>query len=429
MHQALQKIGTSTFSSLRNTNFRLYFIAQAISITGMWMQNIGQAWLVLELTGSGTALGLVTALQYLPILVFGPFAGVIVDRYPKRKLLFLTQILSAILALILGILVLTHQITLPLVYVLALLLGFVNAVDNPIRQTFVYEMVGPSEITNAVTLNTMESSLGRVVGPAISGLLIVSIGIAPCFLFNAFSFLAVIGMLLVMDTKKLNRLPTIQRSSGQLMEGFRYVASSRMLKHTLIIVAIIGTLTYEFSINLALFGEYTFHEGVRGYTMLSVAFGLGATIGGLFSAHRKRISTSMFTVTTFLFGIAVLATAVSPVLPIALVGMMVVGVFSVNVISMATILLQLESKPEMRGRVMALLTVAFLGSTPIGGPIIGWIGEHIGARYSMGVSGAAAVIAALYGYVVLEKNYSPMVTPAIELAAQELPQEKEDRPI
>jgi len=393
----------------------------------MWMQNIGQAWLVLELTGSGTALGLVTALQYLPMLLFGPFAGVIVDRYPKRKLLFITQTLSSILAVILGVLVLTSHITLPILYILALLLGFVNAVDNPIRQTFVYEMVGASEITNAVTLNTMESSLGRVVGPAISGLLILTIGIAPCFLLNALSYLGVIFMLLVMDTKKLNQLPTVKRSSGQLMAGFRYVAASPILKHTLIIVAIIGTLTYEFSINLALFGEYTFHEGVRGYTMLSVAFGFGATIGGLFSAHRKRISTNMFTTTTLLFGLAILATSVSPVLPIALVGMVIVGVFSVNVISMATILLQLESKPEMRGRVMALLAVGFLGSTPIGGPIIGWIGEHIGARWSMGVSGAAAVIAALYGYVMLEKNYCPSIIPTIKLAVQQLPQQKEDR--
>ena len=288
-------LGKKTFSSLKIRNYRLYFVGQAISLSGTWMQTIGQSWLVLQLTHSGTALGFVVALQFLPILFLGPWGGLIADRFPKRKILYFTQSISGVLALILGILVITGSVKVWMVYILALLLGLVNVFDNPTRQTFVIEMVDKKKLQNAIALNTFEINVARVVGPALAGALIVSAGLGMCFIINAISYIAVIIALHMMNDKELYRSPLVEKAKGQLMEGFRYVRSNPIILNTLIMMAIIGTLTYEFNVSLPLFAEFTFHGNAGTYAMLTSALGVGSIIGGLFLAgRRKKIEYKIF---------------------------------------------------------------------------------------------------------------------------------------
>ncbi|MBI2053705.1 MAG: MFS transporter [Candidatus Sungbacteria bacterium] len=399
MVERLIQFGSRTFSSLRVWNYRLYFFGQALSLCGTWMQTIAQSWLVLKLTGSGTALGLITALQFLPILFFGPWGGVIADRYPKRKILYVTQTASGILALILGILVATDTVELWMVGVLALLLGLVNAVDNPTRQTFVTEMVTKEHFANAVSLNSMQVNLARAVGPAVGGVLIATVGLAWCFGINAVSYIAVLAVLFMMRQDELLMVPPVERKKGQLKEGIRYIMRSPMLRDTLIMLGIIGTLTYEFIVILPLFAKFTFGGDAGSYAALNSAMGIGSVFGGLFVAQKRKRSSRMLVNASVLLGSAMLLVALAPTFPMAIAGMVLVGIFSINFLSTGNVLLQMESAPEMRGRVMAFWAVAFLGSTPIGGPIIGWIGEYIGPRWGLATGGFAALAAAWFGFV------------------------------
>lgn len=399
MINAIKQFGHSTFSSLKIWNYRLYFTGQAISLTGTWMQTIAQSWLVLKLTGSGTALGVVTALQFLPVLVLGPWGGVLADRFPKRKVLSITQSASGVLALTLGMLVATNMVQLWMVGVLALLFGIVNAVDNPTRQTFIVEMVKEKELSNAVALNSTQVNVARVIGPAVAGILIATVGLAWCFAINGVSYIAVLVALFMMRQEELYTGALVARAKGQLREGFRYVASNPLLRDTLIMMAIIGTLSYEFNVILPLFARFTFHGDARTYAALTSAMGLGSVIASLLTANRKQRSVQMLTRAALLFGIALLFVAIAPNFITALVAMVLVGAFSINLLSLGNVILQLESVPEMRGRVMALWAVAFLGSTPIGGLIIGWIGEHAGPRWGLGVGGFAALCAAAFSHL------------------------------
>ncbi len=361
------------------------------------MQTIAQSWLVLKITGSGTALGLVTALQHLPVLLLGPLGGVIADRFSKRKILFVTQSVFGLLALILGILVATDTVQLWMVNVLAFMFGLVNAVDNPTRQTFVVEMVEKEQLGNAIALNSTQVNVARVIGPAIAGILIATVGLAWCFAINAVSYIAVLAALFIMRTDDLHPIVPVPRTKGQLREGFRYVASNPLLRDTLIMMAIIGTLSYEFNVILPLFARFTFYGDARTYAALTSAMGLGSIIASLFTASRKKRSPEILVRAMLLFGMSMLLVAIAPNFTVALIAMVLVGAFSINVVTLGNVMLQLESTPEMRGRVMALWTVAFLGSTPIGGPIIGWIGEYAGPRWGLAVGGFAALVAAGLG--------------------------------
>jgi MFS family permease len=370
-------------------------MGQAISMSGTWMQTIAQSWLVLKLTNSGTALGIATALQFMPILLFGLWGGVIADRFPKRTLLYLTQSTSGVLALILGILVATGTVRLWMVYVLALCLGLVNAVDNPTRQAFVFEMVGKDEVRNAVTLNSSQVSLSRVIGPAIAGALIATVGLAPCFIINGLSYIAVLISLFMMRADQLHTAPPVASRKGQLLEGFRYVTSTPELWNILIIVAIIGTLSYEFQVSLPLLAQFTFRSNAEGYAALTSAMGIGAVIGGVLTAGLKKMSQRATVNAALIFGASILFVAIMPNLTLAVAAMVIVGFFSIYFISLANSILQLESSQEMRGRVMSFWSIAFLGSTTIGGPIIGWVGENAGPRWGLAVGGFAAIFAAV----------------------------------
>jgi MFS family permease len=386
-----------TFRSLRTRNYRLYFYGQIVSLTGTWMQSVGQAWLVLELTGSGLALGGTVALQFTPILLFGPWGGVIADRVDKRRLIVWTQAAAAALALTLGLLTLFHVVRLWMVLVLALLLGVVNLVDMPSRQSFIIEMVGAEDVANAVSLNSVVVNGARVIGPAVAGLLIATIGIAPCFLVNAGSYLAVIAGLLAMDATTLKRTPPLARGPGQLRAGLRYAWSRPELRVPLLMMAVVGTLSYNFSVVLPLLVRETYGAGARSYGVLFSFMGLGAVLGGLVIATRSRATPRLLVGSSLALGVAIGLAAAAPNLGLVVLAMVPVGVASTAFIATSNALLQLGASSEMRGRVMALFALVFLGSTPIGGPLVGWIAERFGPRASLGVAAVAAVLAGLAG--------------------------------
>jgi MFS family permease len=420
---------TGRFRSLGIRNYKLYFIGQAISLCGTWMQTIGQDWLVLSITHSGTQLGIVSAFQFLPILILGPLGGVLADRYDKRKILYFTQSFAGVLALILGILVATHTVQIWMIYILALGLGLSSATDYPARQTFVSEMVGKDLLSNAIVLNSTEVNLARAIGPALAGVIIASLGIAPCFIINGLSYIAVIVVLSRMRKSELQPAQRSSRVKGQLKAGFQYVRKSPILLYSLIMIAVIGTFSYEFSVSLPLLAQFSFHGGAGTYSALVAATGTGSVIGGIFATGRNKATPKMLVFFSLLFGITFSLVAFMPNATLAFIMLLLVGVSSINFISIGNTILQLESAPEMRGRVMSLWTMAFLGSTPIGGPIIGWIGEHAGPRYGVFVGGIAAILAAGLGAMTLLKVpktfLETSVDPSIRQSADELSVEED----
>lgn len=400
---AARALGRQTFASLRNPNYRRYFTGQAISMVGTWMQSIAQSWLVLELTGSGTALGIVVALQTLPILILGPYGGVIADRMDKRRLMIGLQSMMGVLALVLGTLTITGEVRLWHVYVLALLLGFNNCFENPARQAFVLEMVGPKDLRNAVSLNSVLVNCARAVGPAVAGIIIATGGLGLCFLLNAVSFVAVVISLTTLDVAALNRsVPTV-RSRGQLREGFSYVRRTPTLAIPLLMMGLIGCLAYEFQVVLPVLADRTFHGGAQTYGFMTGAMGIGAVVGGLYVAAKGTTGLRPLVGSTGVFGVVILGAAVAPNLPLELVAMTLVGAASVSVLSKGNSTLQLEAAPHMRGRVMALWVVAFLGSTPIGGPIVGAVSEHFGGRAGLMLGAAACLVAAAMGALAVRR--------------------------
>lgn len=396
----------NTFSSLSVRNYKLYFIGQNISVAGTFMQTVALAWLVLTLTGSGLALGTVIAMQFLPSLFLAHFGGIIADRFSKRKILIITQSLYALLVLIFSILVYAQMVKLWMIYVFALSLGLVIVVNNPAKHSFIIEMVGKDKLRNAITLDATSFNLSRIIGPAIAGILIATIGITLCFFINALSYIAVIASLLMMDEKKLYSEKPVVKKKGQFIEGLRYIKSNRVLMTAIIMLMIVGTLSYEFSVSLPLLAEFTFKSGATGYAMLLGAFGVGAVIGGLLSAANKNASVKMLIAFSALFGAAMIITSFMPSLMLAMIVIFFVGFFSMLFTTIVRSIMQLESKPEMRGRVAAFWSMGVVGSTAIGGPIIGYIGDYIGPRWGLAFGGIAAIIAALIGFILIRSNSS-----------------------
>ncbi|MGA3147980.1 MAG: MFS transporter [Acidimicrobiales bacterium] len=383
-----------TFSSLRTRNYRLYFTAQLISVSGTWMQTVAQAWLVLHLSGSSVDLGLVVGLQFLPMLLFGPFGGLVADRVNKRTLLYATQSAGGLLALVLGVLVVTHTVQLWQVYLLATLLGLVNVFDNPARQTFVMEMVGREDLPNAVSLNTVVMNASRVVGPAIGGVVIVLFGLGICFFVNAASYVAVLIGLAMMRSRELHPTEQVSRAKGQIRDGFRYVWRTPSLRNTLLAIAIIGIFAYNFTVTLAVLAKVTFHGGAGAYSLLTSCMGFGAVIGGLLAAHRARPTPRLLQVLALVFGGLLAAVALAPTLLTASILIVFMGAASIGFIATANATLQLSADPTMRGRVMALYAMAFLGTTPIGAPLVGAIAQWTNPRVALLTGAVATVLAA-----------------------------------
>jgi len=393
-----------TFKALQVRNYRLYFAGQIVSVSGTWMQGVAQAWLVLQLTGSGAALGTVLGAQFLPTLVAGPLGGVIADRFPKRRLLVLTNVVAGVLALTLGLLTATGAVQLWMVYFLAFLLGCTNALDNPARQTFVQEMVGAEQLTNAVSLNSVVMNASRMIGPATAGVLISTVGLAACFLLNGLSYVAVLVALAMMRPAELHEGPTVGRAKGQLREGFRYVWATPALRTPLLMMTAIGALTYEFAVTLPLLAKFTFGGDAGTYAAMSVTMAAGAVIGGLVAASRGRPTTRRLTGSALVFGGLVLALSVAPTLAVASVVLALIGASSITFIATSNATLQLTARPEMKGRVMALFAVAFLGTTPIGGPIVGWVAQVTDPRIALGLGGVVAITVALLGAQALART-------------------------
>ncbi|HYO20432.1 MAG TPA: MFS transporter [Dermatophilaceae bacterium] len=392
-----------TFSALSIRNFRLYFAGQSISMVGTWMQMVAQAWLVLEITGSATWVGLTFAAQTLPILLVGPYGGLVADRTNKRSLLVALQVVMGVLALVLSVLTLTDTVLLWQVLGLAALLGLADAFEKPTRQSFLVEIVGPESVRNAVSLNSVMVNAARVLGPAVAGLVIAAGGLGVCFALNAASFVPVVLMLLAMDASLLRPAVPQPHERGQVRAGFAYVRRERELGVPLLMMAIMGCFTYEFQVTLPYLARTTFDGDSRTYGFMTAAMGLGAVLGGLYTAARGRTGIRTLVRSSILFGVLVLATALAPSATVALVLLVAVGAASVSLMARGNATLQLATAPEMRGRVMALWLVAFLGTTPLGGPVVGWVSSTFGARWGLVLGAAACFVAAAVGAIALSR--------------------------
>jgi MFS family permease len=404
-----------TFSALSVPNFRLFFYGQSISLVGTWMQTVAQSWLVYSLTHSSTALGAVVAIQTLPVLLLGPYAGVIADRTDKRRLMVVLQSLMGIQALVLGVLAITHVVTFWEICVLALALGLNNTFENPARQSFVLEMVGGENVRNAVSLNSTMVNAARAVGPAVAGLVIVAAGVGVCFFVNALSFVAVVYSLMSMDKRTLRPSAPVSRAKGQMREGLSYVRHEPRLAIPLLMMGLVGTLAYEFQVSLPVLAKQTFHGGAETYGFLTAFMGAGAVLGGLVTATRGKTGLRALSIAAIVFGVGILATSVAPELALAYVLMALVGWGSVSFLATGNSTLQLGSDPSMRGRVMALWAVAFLGSTPIGGPLIGWVIAQSNARVGLAIGGVSCFLAAGLGFIArarLKSDRHKVATPA-----------------
>jgi MFS family permease len=392
---AIRAAAHRTFLALSVRNFRLYFVGQVVSVSGTWMQSLALGLLVLSrpIHGNGVAVGITTALQFLPMLLLGSFGGLVADRADKRRLLLATQASAGTVALILGVVTATGSVRLWNVYVLAALLGVVNLFDNPARQTFVSEMVGTDLMPNAISLNSVLMNSARVIGPAIGGVLIVVVGFAACFLVNACSYIAVIIALVMIRPGELHRRKPVARARGQVREGLRYVRSTPELLQPIIVVAIVGIFAFNFTTTLPLLAEISFRGGAGTYAAFSSAMGAGAVVGGLVVAHRSRPSPTLLSVVGLAFGAAILLVAWAPTKPLAVVALVLMGACSISFIATANATLQLRADPALRGRVMALYAIALLGSTPIGAPMLGAISDVSSPRVGLAVGGVACLAA------------------------------------
>jgi len=397
----LRTAGRLTFAALSVPNYRLYISGQAVSLTGTWMQMAAQSWLVLTLTGSATALGVIIALQTLPVLLLGPYGGVVADRVDKRRMMIALQAAMGVQALILAALTLAGAVRIWEIGLLALLLGLNNAFESPARQSFMLEMVGPENLRNAVSLNSVLVNVARTIGPAVAGLLIATVGEGWCFLANAASFLAVIASLVRLDLAQISPSPPSGRHAGQLREGLQYVRSTPELAVPLLMMGLAGALTYEFQVSLPVMASRGLHVGAAGYGFMTSAMGLGAVIGGLVIAARGRTGVRTLVAAALGFGVVLLAAAAAPDLSVELVALALAGAASIAFMSTGNSTLQLTAAPGMRGRVMSLWFVAFQGSTPIGGPVVGWVIAWAGARAGLGLGGATCLLVALLGALTL----------------------------
>lgn len=397
---------SKAFRALRTRNYRLYFSGQLVSLIGTWMQIVGQSWLVLKLTGSGLDVGVVNALQFTPMLVAGAYGGLVADRYPKRRTLITTQTLFAVSAAVLALLVSGGWVRLWMVYAVAFAYGSVQVVDMPTRQAFVSEMVPQGDVMNAVSLNTAVFNSARLVGPAVAGVVIAHVGMAVCFWSNAVSFVAVIIALFMMRDRDLfdsGARPV--RGRGQIRAGLQHVRQNPDLLYPLILMTIIGTLGFNFQIVLPLFADFTFHRGAQTYGTMSSVIAIGSLAGALFAATRTHPTKKLLLISAMAFGITELGIGFVPTLGIAYLTLPLVGLATILFISTANTTLQLTASPEMRGRVLALFALVFLGSTPIGGPLVGWISERWSPRAAFGVGGVASIAATIViGAIVLTRH-------------------------
>ena len=398
MTRAAREIRT-TFRSLRIRNFKLFFIGQLISQIGTWLTTVALTLLVLHLTHSGLAIGALVACQFGPVLLLGAYGGVIADRSDKRRLLLITQTLEMLQSFTLGALAFMHHPPLVAFYLTALAGGFMLAFDNPVRRSFVPEMVPESEVQNAVTLNSALMTSARIFGPALGGVLVVTAGYAWAFVIDATTYLAVIGAIVMMRRADLVQPPRTLRAKGQIRAGLRYVHGVPDLWVPLVMMTIVGTLTFNFSVVLPLFAERTLHGTDTTYTLLYSVLSVGSFGGALITARLTSITIKHLVVASLAFGMTMLALAATPNAASAFPVAVLVGLTSIAFMASSTAIVQVRADPAMRGRVLALQAMVFIGSTPIGGPIMGAICDRYGARSGLAIGGVAALVTGVYGWV------------------------------
>ncbi|MFF8944453.1 MFS transporter [Streptomyces sp. NPDC014864] len=386
---------SSMFSSLRIRNYRLFFVGQVVSNTGTWMQRIAQDWLVLGLTGSSAAVGVTTALQFLPMLLFGLYGGVLVDRLPKRPALLVTQSAMAATGLALAALTLTGHVQVWHVYLAAFAVGLATVVDNPARQSFVSEMVGPKQLQNAVSLNSANFQSARLVGPAVAGVLITGVGTGWAFLLNGLSFVAPIAGLLLMRARELHVVERAPRGKGQLREGLRHVAGRPELIWPIVLVGFIGTFGFNFPVWLSAYADDVFHAGAGAYSLFNTLMAVGSLVGALLAARRGTARLRVLIAAAAAFGTLEIVAALTPSYwPFALL-MIPIGIFGLTVNVTANTAVQMATDPAMRGRVMALFMMVFMGGTPLGAPVVGWVTDVYGPRIGFVLGGVVSVAAAV----------------------------------
>ena len=384
------------FRSLRVRNYRLYASGQLVSLTGTWMQRVAQDWLVLELTNSGTALGIVTALQFGPTVLLGPWGGVLADRSDKRRLLLATQSALAVVALFLGLLDITGVVRYWHVLVLATVLGLITGIDTPARQSFVVEMVGRRELTNAVAINSTIFNGGRILGPAIAGILISAVGTGWAFVANAASSLAVLAGLAMMRPAELFPAPPLARARGQLREGLRYVRARSDLVRTMVLIFMFGTFGLNFAITCALMAKHVFHRGASGYGLLSTALAVGACCGAVLATRRTERPSALFLLSAAgLFSVSEIAAGLMPTYLLTAAMLVPTGLAMLAVTTAANAHVQLGVAPTMRGRVMALYLACFMGGTPFGAPLVGWLAGAAGPRWGLIGGGLVCLLSSI----------------------------------
>ncbi len=392
MHR-IRRAGRQTFRSLESSNFRRYTVGQIISASGSWVQQIALTWLVVRLSGAdGLAVGIVVALQFTPVLIGGAWAGVLADRLDKRRVLIATSAGAGIFAAVLGGIVLAGVEQLWMVYLLAALFGCATALDSPARRSFVTELVPDHHAQNAVTLNSAVFTAARFTGAAVGGLLIASVGTGWCFMVNAASFAAVIIALLMMDVRAIRPAAPVPRRKGQLREGLRYVWAHTALRTTLLMTAVIGTLSFNFQVTISLMARKVFDGGAGTFGALYAVMTAGAVVATLLVAHREVITTRFVILGALGLGVSMSVAAFAPSLPVFAITLVPIGLTSIAFLSSAGALAQSRAEPEYRGRVAALFAVAFLGSTPIGGPIVGAVSQAFGPRWGLVLGAVAALV-------------------------------------
>ncbi|MEV5428423.1 MFS transporter [Streptomyces sp. NPDC052701] len=394
---------SSMFSSLRIRNYRLFFLGQVVSNIGTWMQRIAQDWLVLSLTGSSAAVGITTALQFLPMLLFGLYGGVLVDRLRKRPTLFVTQTAMALTSLALAALTLTGHVQVWHVYVAAFAAGLAAVVDNPARQSFVSELVGPDQLQNAVSLNSANFQSARLVGPAVAGLLITGVGTGWAFLLNGLSFVAPLTGLLLMRGRELRTVERAPRGKGQLREGLRYVTGRPELIWPIVLVGFVGTFAFNFPVYLSAFADDVFHAGAGAYSMFNTLMAVGSVAGALLAARRGTARLRLLIGAAAAFGALEVLAATTPALWMFALLMVPLGLFGMTVNVTTNTSIQMATDPAMRGRVMALYMMVFLGGSPVGAPVVGWITDTHGARVGLAAGGAIAALAAVVIGLILAR--------------------------
>jgi MFS family permease len=401
--ERLHRTVRRTFFALRTRNFRLFFIGQSISNSGNWLTNVALTLLVLHLTQSGLAVGLLAACQFGPILLLSAWGGAIADRYNKRNLLFVTQSLEMAESVALAALAFAHNPPVWALFSVAAVGGILLAFDNPLRRSFVTEMVPPEDIPNAVVLYSTIINVARIVGPALAGALIVSVGYGWCFALDACSYIAVLVCLWMMRPRELYRQPPRPRAKGEVRAGFRYVRSVPILWISFAMLFLVGSLAYNFTVTLPLFVSKSLHSSTSTFTLIYSVFGFGALCGALLVANRSLVRMRHVVVGAFALGASMFLLAASPTVSVTLPVAFLLGVTSIIYMTSTTSLVQVEAKPSMHGRVLALQTILLVGTTPIGGPLLGWIADAVGGRAPIIIGGFACVAAGVFGYIATKQ--------------------------